>query len=373
MPEYHYAIAGVSEDLKPEDALFFEALPGSRHPGAEEGDVFPCGLFLEGIAAFLDKNLDALETFCGETPDKILISLEKHGALYHPCRILVNGNTAKPFVVNAAIRENAFRVLEKEVEALRILSLKKIPNLPEVLAAGKISVEKRELSLFLAPWFQDFHEFHWSLESGKPGIEVWEDGGKKTLLSLENSGILLEKATAILSGAYDMQSFSQIFPWHHAAGDFVVKLGGETVSEVRLISVRQYESMIDLDQEEISFEDILDGLVYFFLNTVLRMRVDRLCGIGDLFFAPESVLPFIVRGFFKGFLENPMVPEAFSFTLEMLPELFRRMGEETLFSMHGEILESYHPEAPELALLQREIKAHAHSLHEIFSKDFSFS
>lgn len=372
MPGYRYAIAGVSEDLRPEDAVFSEPLPGSRHPGSDEGDGFPCGLFLQGVAAFLDENLDALHAFCGESPEEILISLEKHGALYHPCRILVNGKTTRPLVVNTAIRKEASRILRKEVRALRTLSARKIPQLPEVFASGEMSVQGRALSFFLAPWFQNFHEFHWSLGSGSPGIHVWEDGGRETVLSPENAGILLEKASAILAGAYDVQSFAQIFPWHHAAGDFVVKLAGDAVSEVRLISARQYESMVDPGTIAVSIEDMLDGLLYFFLNTMLRMRVDRLDGIGDLFFAPEFVLPFIVRGFFKGLGENPMVPEELSFILEIFPEILRRMEEETLLAMHEEILGSYHPEAPEPALLKREIKVHNQCLHAIFLKDFSF-
>lgn len=366
MPGYRYAIAGVTEDLKPEDTVFSAPLPASRHPGSGNGNFFSCGFFLHGVAAFLERNRDILETFCGESPEDILISLEKHGAFYHPCRVVVNGKKDRSLVVNAAVRKEASRVLRKETEALKKLFALKIPHLPEVLAAEEILFQGRELSFFLAPWFSGFHEFHWSTDSGDLRIHVWEEDGRRTILPSEDAGSLFEKATAILARAYDIEGFSQIFPWHHAAGDFVVRLEKGSVDEVRLISVRQYESMIDLDPEKASFGDLLDGLLYFFLNTVLRMRVDRLDGIGDLLFAPESVLPLILKGFFRGLGENPMVPEKFSMILEMIPELVRQMGEDGLLSMYGEILRSYHPGAPEQELLRNEIEAHSRLLFTFF-------
>ena len=52
------------------------------------------------------------------------------------------------------------------------------------------------------------------------------------------------QAAFILTLYYDVETFEQIFPWHHAAGDFVVK-ADEGAVDVRLVTARQYAPMIE--------------------------------------------------------------------------------------------------------------------------------
>ena len=84
------------------------------------------------------------------------------------------------------------------------------------------------MSFLLEDWFEGYHEFHISKDNeGKQQLKLWDfDHGYKNL-SQEQSFEIYKKASKILTLYYDLEDFSQIFPWHHAAGDFVVKIEDE--------------------------------------------------------------------------------------------------------------------------------------------------
>ena len=66
---------------------------------------------------------------------------------------------------------------------------------------------------------------------------VWDGAATPTLLRESTNGILLRQAAMILTACYDPVTTEQIFPWHHAAGDFVIRCDKDTLS-VRLITAR---------------------------------------------------------------------------------------------------------------------------------------
>jgi hypothetical protein len=81
----------------------------------------------------------------------------------------------------------------------------------------------------------------------------------------------------------------QIFPWHHAAGDFVIRVDGEKTS-VKMITVRDYVPMAGIETEPDSEQAILDALVIFFIHLSVRMRLDRLDGVNEVVWAPDACL-----------------------------------------------------------------------------------
>jgi hypothetical protein len=126
------------------------------------------------------------------------------------------------------------------------------------------------------------------------------------------------QATMILTACYDPITSFQIFPWHHAAGDFVVRLEEKGVT-VRLITVRDYVPLVDWAAEPDDERSLLDALVVFFLHLSIRMRLDRLDGVKEVAWASDRCLAPIIDGFFMG-LDLTARMSGFP---ESFPETFR--------------------------------------------------
>ncbi len=99
--------------------------------------------------------------------EAIDIFLVKHGQFYHPSRVqvMVMGRVFT-FVVNAALSFSGKSCIEREFDLLNRLSL--TPSgafLPRVYGYGEVILPKGwEVKLFLGQWFDDFHEFHVSVD-----------------------------------------------------------------------------------------------------------------------------------------------------------------------------------------------------------------
>ena len=177
--------------------------------------------------------------------------------------------------------------------------------------------------LFIAEWFENHHEFHLSPDaSGAPAINVWRQNGEPQFLDPEKTDELYAQASKILTLYLDSRSFSQIYPWHHAAGDFVVDESQNPLS-LRLITVRGYRPLLARKSD---CRDKMLGSLHFFVNLGLRMRVDRLDGTGELAWAGPQCLPGVIRGFVEAWetrLDNTHLPKArdiFSLFLDFSPD-----------------------------------------------------
>ena len=80
--------------------------------------------------------------------------------------------------------------------------------------------------MFLGDWFDGFHEFHLTqqADSDELAMVVWDGATARCLLSEKQAMDLYRKTAMILTACYDPITLCQIFPWHHAAGDFVVRV-----------------------------------------------------------------------------------------------------------------------------------------------------
>ena len=118
--------------------------------------------------------------------------------------------------------------------------------LPMIYDKGEESIQPDlKAFMFLAEWLEDYHEFHFSdLYDGKSRIRVWDSEDNHLFLSKLQAQELYRQASRILTCYYNVETYEQIFPWHHAAGDFVVKIEKENL-DVKLISARQYDAVFN--------------------------------------------------------------------------------------------------------------------------------
>lgn len=227
--------------------------------------------------------------------NEIIIRSEKHGFLYHPAsvEVILKEGTAK-FCLNVAISDTGRHWLKEEYSVLQKLHTKfHLPYLPRVYFFGELNA----MSFLVEDWFEGYHEFHISKDNkGNQQLKLWDfDNGYK-YLSVEEGSEIYKQASKILTCYYDLNDFSQILAWHHAAGDFVAKIDGKKI-DVRLTTARHYEPFIGfIDQGALN--PIL-ALLYFFLNLTLRMRLDKLDGIGEVIWADDIYIESIISGFFE--------------------------------------------------------------------------
>ena len=159
------------------------------------------------------------------------------------------GTKARPVLAaNVALSEAGRAAAEREFHLLSGLQEGRehsfipaaygLAGAPCTLANG----ESTEALAFFCQWCEGFCEFHLSVnpQSNDREIIVWDNADGHFFLDQNQTASLYEKTACILACYYDPDDFRQIFPWHHAAGDFVVKVWNG-VPDVRLITVRQYQ------------------------------------------------------------------------------------------------------------------------------------
>lgn len=300
--------------------------------------------------------------------EEIRIFLEKHGEFYHPARIeTVLHGTAIPFVLNVAISDSGKNFIQREYGLLKQLD-EDFPCsfLPKVYGQGCVSMTGDEIGMFLGEWFQGYNEFHISLdpEDEKHKIVVWDHEHGNFFLTTDQATNFYRQAARILTCYYNVETFEQISSWHHAAGDFVLKCRNDSI-DVKLITVRQYRPMFENDSgnENPDAELILEALMVFFLNLAIRMRLDRLDGVGEIVWSDNIALKGTLNGFFEGLALKPLI----SLFSEPLADCFQKhllaCSRIDFLDLNLSIVETYHPQAPEVPVIRRHLKKHVDNLY----------
>lgn len=288
-------------------------LPGRGSRGTEItiGDYFSASckilsqneylILLTGLEAVLKRPVSK-DHIC-----RVLIFLEKHGTFYHPLKIKVELKDSQTllFVLNGAVSNPGLSLMETEY--FLISRLKKAFSkqyLPHVFGLDFIEMNHGRIGFFLGEWFEDYKEFHVTGSRDKRRIVVWESDGGCLYLPWKNALPIYRETAKILTYYYNIETFEQIFPWHHAAGDFIVKQAGDQF-HVRLITVRGYSPLTEFGSgEEDKQNHILPSLLLFFFNLTLRMRLDRLDGTGKAVLLGDEVLKTTIEGFFSALDEK---------------------------------------------------------------------
>jgi hypothetical protein len=308
-----------------------DLVPIHRGPGSEsQPGAAPVtyGQYLSSVACLLSENsCRVLKNLLNKQPtptpkleavSRIELIGEKQGALYAVSRLRLHfADSVRSFAVNCAFSPEQQAFLKVDVKLLSDLHAAfGLPYLPLPFITASAS----GLKLFIAEWFENHSEFHLSKSaSGVPAICVWRQGGKPQFLGNAKTGELYAQASKILTSYLDTRSFSQIYPWHHGAGDFIVDETQNPLS-LRLITVRGYKRLLARKSD---CRDKMLGALHFFVNLGIRMRIDRLDGTGELAWAGPQCLPGVVRGFAQAWearLENTDLPKAgeiFSLFLEL--------------------------------------------------------
>ncbi len=306
---YWRSMPGGPIPLDPETAATL--IPVSR-PGLDEayGSGITYDQYLGSIRRMiLDRRRtieQALEEMSGVRDTRLTavrIITEKHGSDYHPARIVaVTADGEYSFALNSAVTDRGFSRIKGEYSVLDHLwttfPRKFVPHVRFLTesthdsAAGHCAVR----SAFLADWLDGFSEFHLAEEraGGPLSMIVWDMKEGYRFLSEADQTEIYKQAAFILTYYFDTKDFRAIFPWHHAAGDFVVSTAGGA-PQVRLIAARQYEPIF----EGSGAPDATRALLFFLAGLTLRMRLDRLDGVGSVAWAGDHAVDAVIAGFLE--------------------------------------------------------------------------
>jgi len=241
-------------------------------------------------------------------PDRIEVILEKHGEFYHPSRICVPlDGTMTALALNVAVTPAGGAWMASEIDALTRVANRMPPDsLPTVYGHDEIQGSgNRVFPMFLADWFEGFHEFHLSVDphNGCQGMVVWDTAAAPFFLSARQMAAVHRQVAFLLTRAFNPRTSEQVYPWHHASGDFILRTTGDAV-DLRLITVRQYAPTMGDGKEELTPESRLMALLVFFLNLTVRNRLDRLNGTGPPAWADGAAVPATIGGFFDALQED---------------------------------------------------------------------
>ncbi|MDZ7697586.1 MAG: hypothetical protein U5R49_11915 [Deltaproteobacteria bacterium] len=383
----HYRLAGEAGDLSTDSAelsLPFRLTPEKIHPFLTLGDYF------EAIESFLLRDQgscltlalqEKLKRAIGlENISSLLIRSEKHGVLYHIAGIemFLNDDPVK-LTVSTALSTIAKTCLKREYVLLQGLGrVHELPYLPAVFAQGEVPLRARDkgdsgsgekalrgnFAMVLSDWFEGFHEWHITPDNAqnRQQIRLWDPREERRYLSASEVYQLFKEASKILTFYYDPATSRHIYPWHHAAGDFVVRIRADTL-QVRLVTVRKYASIMDAFSTE-SMNPLI-ALVYFFLNLTIRMRLDRADGVGDTVWIADFAVSAVIEGFFEAITH--MVREA-TFTLcdqKSLLSLLRSFAPSELKLLFQSLYGLYEGGDPEeYAIMKDQLERHITFLHQ---------
>jgi hypothetical protein len=386
-PQFSYFVSLGNVSVTRRSPIWQHPLPLDRSLSTAGGDpTLSYGEYFTAVRAFLENTgCELISRAIGEhiVPEmkpvqirKIRIGLEKHGEFYHPAHLQVLTQRRKiSFVLNVAVSETGIRHIRDEYHYLQKLNNEFIHSfLPRVYGIGEItSAGNRKISMFLGQWFEDYHEFHLTRNPSNDSsqIAVWHPRKNRYFLSFEQSQELYRQVARILAYYYNAETFSQIFPWHHAAGDFIIRVENARL-DAKLITVRRYTSLLTnlqtLQSQAESPELILQALLIFFLSLSIRTRLDRLDGVGDIVWADPAVVWPTLTGFMEGLALQPPVP--------LLPDTIERCfryylsvcTRQDLADLVNAVVNVYDPDTPEYSVLKQRTPEHVESLSGAIQK-----
>ena len=383
MPRYSYYIAPLETPLSSASAVWQESLPLARPTSGKSAQIVVShGEYFDAVRSFFEQ--DGGEMLSGVlaqrlqqtiTPghiQEIRIHLEKHGEFYHPARIETDviGQTI-PFVLNVALSDPGKKHINGEFLNIKRLNTEFAESfLPQVYTMGEVVCgSKRKFCMLLGEWFKDYHEFHISRETSdnQHKVCVWDDRNGRYYLSRKQTSRLYRQAARIMTCYYNITTFEYISPWHHAAGDFIIKRVQNNI-DLKLITVRGYAPLLQNLNDQTpgagNAEQILQALLIFFLKLSIWMRLDRIDGVGGLVWSDPGAVRSTVKGLFDGLAQksaDSILPDAVDACFKYYLSI---CSQQDLFELSESILQTLHPATPEIPLIKQHLAEHVQMLFQ---------
>jgi hypothetical protein len=392
-PRFFYFLSCIENPVIEGGPIWREPLPLERKaaeklPPKPAGNIFRYGDYFQAARIFLEQDgYRPVTVAAGRRLQKairpediraIRILLEKHGEFYHPARIeVVCADGPISLVLNVAVSETGKACIQQEYGFLKALNQKyPVSYLPQVYSQGDVEIKDTvKVGMFLGQWFDAYSEFHISADPSdhKNKIRVWDGQGGLFFLSPGQTVSLYAQAAGILTHYYNLESFEQIFPWHHAAGDFVVKAVNDKVA-LKLIAVRRYAPLFDQPHGPGPFEKdaelILQALLLFLLNLSIRMRLDRLEGVGEMVWADDPAVYGTLTGILKSLALKSAVPALPDSPIRCFQYYLSCCTQADLFDLSMAILNSFNPKTPEVPVIRQNLQAHVDTLYRAIRENY---
>ena len=347
------------------------------HPETPDSDsTITYGDYFIAVKHFIERNdfadlINAVNDCIGRSvsePDLrgLHVTLEKHGQFYHPARLTVDvqGHSLS-FVINVAVTTIGCTYLRQDFDNIRLLNHRyPYPFLPQVYAYGtapEIGHQSDSIEMFLGQWLDGFLEFHLSGEPvvGNDRLLVWDPKKGAQRLTDADRIRVYRQVAQILTAYYNLETFEQIFAWHHAAGDFVVRRDGQHL-EVRLVTVRNYRPLFEGLGDDIDI--MIHALLSFLLILSVKMRIDRIDGVGEFAWTNDDTVAAILNGFIDGLflqIDSERIPREFiGFFVDYMKSL--TIGE--LYELLNAVFNKTLKQSPEGPLIHRQLNRHAEAL-----------
>jgi uncharacterized protein YozE (UPF0346 family) len=383
-PQFSYFLSHKKNPVPKNSQIWNTRIPMSRNQRPNHAGIcLSHGVFFIAVRNFLERNKSEILTraisqhlhrkVTSQDIEEINIYLEKHGEFYHPARIeTICHGTAIPFVLNVAVSDSGKHCIQREYGLLKQLH-EDFPFsfLPKVYGRGHVSIADDDIEMFLGEWFQGYNEFHISLDptDEKHKILVWDHAQGNYFLSDTQATNLYRQAARILTDYYNVETFEQILSWHHGAGDFVLKCQDNRI-DLKLITVRQYGPMFENDSgnEHPDVELILEALLVFFLNLTIRMRLDRLDGVGAIVWSDDIAVEGTLIGFFEGLALKPPVVSIPGPLMDGFRDHLLSCSQSDLLGLFQAMVDAYNPRSPEIPVIKKKIKRHVKILFNLIKR-----
>ncbi|MEJ2690284.1 MAG: hypothetical protein P8130_10115 [Deltaproteobacteria bacterium] len=292
---------------------------GAEHPTLTMADYFAAlqQLVLTHEDSFLMPMLQENLS----TPLHCKISSEKLGAFYHVARVEFQGGGKKAsLAVNTAVSKTGKQCLATDHQLLSSrlpTAMRRFVPKIYLYTGDENQNEAAAFHHLVVEWLEDFHEWHLcSTENSEPQFTLWTDKGAYPF-GERASRTLFRQIAHIITLSYEWERGSFLQRWHHAAGDFIARCDDHDL-EVRLVTVRAIEPFPFLAGQELQVR--LSSLLLFLIDLSIRMRLDKLDGVGKTVWLDDFVVEETVRGFLEGLVEHcSKLGEVYETLLHLLP------------------------------------------------------
>jgi hypothetical protein len=353
--------------------------PFENHPFMTLGDYF------DAVRGFVlldnGQHLAYLLTHLWDTKvviediEKILIRYEKYGTLYQIVSVEVFlHDRHEKFSVSTAISFEAKEVLDREFDLIQQLHYQKGLNyIPRAYYRQSINLLKEEMSetmlMTMAQWFENYHEWHFSRDdNNKERVMIWDMEEGYRFASDYEAYEIIRQASRILTLYYNTDTYCRIYPWHNGAGDFVVKTGDDAV-DVRLVTVRGYEP-IQLPSGEES-ADSIKALMMFLFDITIKMRLDKMEGVGEAYWAEASILKAVLEGFLDALRTMELKGDCPGIKVDVFSDVLKSINEDEMIKYFSSYIDYYRTHDPsDYPVIQNNINDHAVDVHRIFQNYF---